>query len=86
MLASGGLAFGGPVPVMAGGRAINVEVGHAAPAWSDLTGDGVPDLIVGQFGEGKARVYKNYGSAANPAFRDFTFLQAGGQTATVDYG
>ena len=32
---------------------IDVDIGHAAPLITDFDGDGVPDLLVGQFGEGK---------------------------------
>ena len=40
-----------PVRVMAGGQPIDVTVGHAAPYVMDVDGDGVKDLLVGEFGE-----------------------------------
>jgi hypothetical protein len=86
LLSAGGLAFAPPAPIMALGRVINVDIGHAAPVYTDVTGDRIPDLIVGQFHEGKARIYKNGGTATAPSFKEFTYLQAGGKTATVDYG
>jgi hypothetical protein len=68
------------------GKAIDVEVGHAAPAYVDFDGDGLKDLLVGQFGSGKLRIYKNVGSSSQPKFEEFEFLQAGGQDATVPAG
>ena len=49
----------------------------------DFDKDGKKDLIVGQFGKGKARIYLNIGTDAKPVFGDWTFLQAGGQDASV---
>ena len=66
-----------PVKIEAAGQAINVDVGHAAPFVADLTGDGKPDLLVGQFGEGKLRVYANAGDARQPRFDKFTWFRDG---------
>ena len=65
---------------------IDVDIGHAAPLVADFDGDGVPDLLVGQFGEGKLRVYKNVGSAKEPKFDGFTWFQAGGKDASIPSG
>src|SRR5262249_50018475 len=46
-----------PVKILAGGQAINVDIGHAAPFFADIDGRGVKDLLVGQFGDGKLRIY-----------------------------
>ncbi len=59
------------------------EVGHAAPVYHDFDGDGVPDLVVGEFEDGACRIFHNYGTAARPLFRDFEFFHAGGRKATV---
>jgi hypothetical protein len=75
-----------PKLVMDGDQPINVEVGHAAPYVYDIDGDGKKDLIVGQFGGGKVRVYLNKGTKSEPRFQGFTYLQAGGGDATVPYG
>ena len=40
---------------------------HIVPALGDLTGDGRPDLVVGT-GGGTLQVYRNTGSASEPAF------------------
>ncbi|MFP6667999.1 MAG: hypothetical protein VB876_11840 [Pirellulales bacterium] len=74
------------VKLQADGGPIDVEVGHAAPCYADFDGDGIKDLLVGQFGGGKLRIYKNVGSNSQPKFTDFTFFQAGGEDAGVPYG
>ena len=78
--------LGKGIKLEAGGAPIDVEVGHAAPYFVDFDGDGVKDLLVGQFGSGKLRIYKNVGSNKQPKFDKFTFFQAGGADATVPAG
>jgi len=75
-----------PVPLLAAGQPINVDVGHAAPFVADLKGDGKMVLLVGQFGEGKLRLYPNVGTKAAPKFDKFEWFQAGGSLATVPAG
>ena len=75
-----------PFVVMAGNDPINVDTGHAAPYVVDWNKDGKKDLLVGQFDGGKMRIYLNRGSNNKPSFKDFTYFQAGGELATVDYG
>lgn len=41
-----------PVRILAGGEPIDVTTGHAAPYVLDFDGDGVRDLLVGEFGDG----------------------------------
>jgi hypothetical protein len=72
-----------PVKIVAGGKPIDVDVGHAAPCVADVRGDGKPCLLVGQFGEGKLRVYPNAGTPAAPRFEKFEWFQAGGKLGTV---
>jgi hypothetical protein len=75
-----------PVKVLAGKAPIDVEVGHAAPCVADLGGDGKLFLLVGQFGEGKLRVYPNVGSKTQPRFEKFEYLHAGAAMASVPSG
>lgn len=55
-----------------------LDVGQtAAPTLADLTGNGLPDLLVGTF-RGPMRLFHNVGSPGNPVFRlmDEDFLEA----------
>ena len=79
-------SFEKPFRVQAGGKPIDVDIGHAAPYVVDFDGDGVRDLLVGQFGSGRCRIYKNTGTNAAPQFGEFTFLEAGGKVAEVAAG
>src|SRR5438067_7867445 len=72
-----------PIKLTAGSKPIDVDVGHAAPCVADLKGDGKPCLLVGQFGEGKLRVYPNVGTRSRPRFDTFEWFRAGGAVATV---
>jgi hypothetical protein len=54
------------VRLTAAGKPIDTDVGHAAPLVCDFDGDGVKDLLVGQFGEGLLWIYRNEGSNAAP--------------------
>jgi hypothetical protein len=75
-----------PIPVQAGDHPINVDMGHAAPFVADLKGDGHMVLLVGQFGQGKLRLYPNIGSRNEPRFDPFEWFQAGGQVVSLPAG
>ncbi|HEV3260406.1 MAG TPA: hypothetical protein VG013_26355 [Gemmataceae bacterium] len=75
-----------PVQLQAGGQPINVDMGHSAPFVADLKGDGKMVLLVGQFGDGKLRLYPNIGTKNNPKFDKFEWFQAGGKVASVPFG
>lgn len=53
-----------PVRIEAAGKAIDTHVGHAHPLVADFDGDGVEDLLVGQFGDGVLWIYRNEGTNA----------------------
>jgi hypothetical protein len=55
-----------PVRLEAAGKPIDTEVGHAAPFVADFDGDGVKDLLVGQFGGGVLWFYRNMGTNDQP--------------------
>lgn len=42
-----------PVRILAAGAPIDVTTGHAAPNVIDFDGDGIRDLLVGEFGDGE---------------------------------
>jgi len=73
-----------PFVVEADGEPIAVETGHAAPFITDLDGDGVWDLAVGEFGGGGCRLYKNLGTAKEPKFGGFSMLLSDGKPAKME--
>jgi hypothetical protein len=76
-----------PIHVTAGGKPIDVQyVGHAAPFYGDFDGDGVNDLLVGQFHEGRLRVYRNLGTNAQPRFEDYVWFGDGAENWRVPEG
>jgi hypothetical protein len=73
--------FHPPVRLSAGGQPIRVESpGYAAPCWADLDGDGRKELLVGQFSQGKIRVYQSLGEGK---FAAGEWLMADGAVAQV---
>ena len=75
--------FHAPVRIEAAGQPIRTDIGHSAPYTYDWDGDGVRDLLVGQFGEGKLRISRNLGSEAEPRFGEVAWFRAAGQIAKV---
>ncbi|MCP5020339.1 MAG: hypothetical protein GY930_01055 [bacterium] len=94
----------GPTRLLADGVPIDVTVGHAAPHFLDFDGDGLRDLLVGEYGtgqfpkerlpedlhaegssysEGKLRIYRNMGTKTAPLFKDFEYLRAGKEHASI---
>jgi hypothetical protein len=72
-----------PVKIQAGGKPINVDIGHAAPFYGDIDGDGVKHLLVGQFQGGKLRIYRNTGTNTKPKFEKFTWFLDGQEGGTI---
>jgi hypothetical protein len=85
--------FDPPVRLEAEGKPIAALGGHAAPSVADADGDGVRDLLVGQFlGEGASpfeapmRFHRNVGTNKAPRFAGFRCLEGGGALARVPTG
>lgn len=77
-------SFQPPVRLEAAGAAIQVDApGYASPAFADLDGDGLTDLIVGQFQGGHISFYKNTGNQQNPKYAAGIKLTNGKKPASV---
>ena len=86
MTASAG-ELAAPVNVTAGGKAIDTGgVGYAAQFFSDFDGDGVRDLLIGEFSQGKLRIYRNVGTNTKPRFEGYEWFQNGAPTGRVPTG
>ena len=66
---------------------VPIDVGnYASPAMYDWNLDGAKDLILGQFSQGKIRLYLNTGPDSAPEFDGYTFFKSGGNDITLPYG
>jgi hypothetical protein len=79
--------FADEVRVEAGGAPIDVA-GYrgAAPFVGDFDGDGLNDLLVGQYDQGRLRIYRNVGTRDKPRFDDFEWFRVNGQIAELPGG
>jgi hypothetical protein len=68
------------------GEPIDVEAGHADPFVCDWDGDGLPDLLVGQFGSGRLQIFRNTGTRTAPKLAAPEVFTAGGAEGTVPFG
>jgi hypothetical protein len=83
-LAGDSAIFDRPVRLEADGKIIDTgrNAGHSGPAWADVDGDGVPDLVVGDF-SGQFRVFPNLARTGMPRLGPMHYLIAGGVRAKV---
>jgi len=83
-LCHGAVQFQNPVQLKVGGDAIKTESpGYAAPCLHDLDGDGKKDLLVGQFNDGKIKVYPGKGGGE---FGKGKWLEVGGWSLNLKEG
>lgn len=75
-----------PVRLEAAGKPIDTTIGHAAPFVGDFDGDGVPELLVGQFGGGELWIYHNVGTAKQPKLAAGQKFKDGANTGVVPAG
>ncbi len=69
--------------VQDGASNLNVDR-DAGPDIADLDGDGLQDLIIGEF-DGYVRFYRNQGTPGNPYFSGYTNLTYSGEEIDVSY-
>jgi len=51
-----------------------------------VDGDERCDLLVGQFDDGRLRIYRNLGTNTSPRFEGYHWFEAGGAVGTVPAG
>ena len=80
-----GYVFKAPVRLKAGDEYVSVEApGYACPTMADVDGDGVEDLVVGQFNHGYMQFCKNVASIGEtPKFADAEWIKTGDERAEV---
>jgi len=71
-------------PIADAGKPLDVG-SYAAPLMTDWDGDGLEDLLVGQFDGGRIRFYTNLGSRQAPVFDGFEYLMDGEDYLSVPY-
>lgn len=77
-------SFAEPFRIEAGGEPIALESpGCACPTLADVDGDGLMDLVAGQFRGGKISFYKNTGTAAAPTYAKGEWIKVGDKPAEV---
>lgn len=76
--------FRKPVRIKAAGEVIDTgeHVAHSGPAFADLNGDGVIDLLVGNF-RGYIEYFENKGTNEQPEYAEGKMLEAEGETIKV---
>ena len=75
-----------PVRLEAAGKPIDTDTGHAAPFVCDFDGDGVKDLLVGQFGQGILWIYHNEGTNSEPKLAARIKFKDGNEDGRVPSG
>lgn len=76
--------LGTPTRLMADGKIIDTgpQWGHSSPCVEDLDGDGLKDLLLGDF-SGKFMVYKNVGTPKKAVFKKIGHVKANDKVAEV---
>ena len=74
------------VRLEAAGKPIDTDIGHAAPFVCDFDGDGVKDLLVGQFGQGLLWIYRNEGTNSEPKLAAGVKFKEGAEDGRVPSG
>jgi hypothetical protein len=75
-----------PFRLEANGKPIDMTQGNAAPFVVDFDGDGQVDLLLGQRGDCKLRIYRNLGDNIEPRLGPSAWFKAGGEEASLPGG
>ncbi len=75
-----------PVRLEVAGKPIDTDIGHAAPFVCDFDGDGIKDLLVGQFGQGILWIYRNEGTNSEPKLAAGVKFKQGKEDGRVPSG
>lgn len=76
--------FEAPVRLLAAGEPVAVDApGYACPTLVDLDGDGLRDLVVGQFKDGKMHRFLNVGTKEAPEYGEGDYVMTGDEPALV---
>ena len=76
-----------PFRLEAAGKPIDAnEIGHAAPFVYDFDGDGLKDLLVGQFKDGLLWIYRNEGTNSEPKLAAGVKFKEGKEDGRVPSG
>jgi hypothetical protein len=76
-----------PVRLQAAGKPIDaIEIGHAAPFVCDFDGDGLKDLLVGQFKDGLLWIYRNECTNSEPKLAAGVKFREGKEDGCVPSG
>jgi hypothetical protein len=76
-----------PVRLEAAGKPVDAtEIGHAAPFVCDFDGDGLKDLLVGQFKDGLLWIYRNEGTNSEPKLAAGVKFKDGNEDGRVPSG
>ena len=76
-----------PLQITADGKPIDVQRdGHSAPFVGDFDGDGLNDLLVGEFEDGRLRIYRNLGTNSQPRFAKYEWFKTGAELGRVPTG
>lgn len=81
-------SFTSPQDIYCAGERIDVGT-CASPCIADWNGDGLNDLIVGQWGipdDGRIRLYVNSNTNDSPIYTYFTYMQSDGTDINLSYG
>ena len=81
---TGAAELAAPVPLEADGAPIDSgpSYAHSGPLFLDLDGDGIQELLVGNF-KGTVEVFRRDARSASPAWKADGRLQIGGEDLTV---